>query len=66
MAYTQEQIAQYLRNAGFPESAIPTMLRIAQLASNNNANAFNPALNLVIGINPNICISTAATQNVSS
>ena len=42
MAYTQEQIAQYLRNAGFPESAIPTMLRIAQLESNNNPNAFNP------------------------
>lgn len=42
MAYTQEQIAQYLRNAGFPENAIPTMLRIAQLESNNNPNAFNP------------------------
>ena len=42
MAYTQEQIAQYLRNAGFPESAIPTMLRIAQLESTNDPNAFNP------------------------
>ena len=42
MAYTQEQITQYLRNAGFPDSAIPTMLRIAQLESNNNASAFNP------------------------
>jgi hypothetical protein len=42
MAYTQEQIAQYLRNAGFPESAIPTMLRIAQLESSNDPNAFNP------------------------
>lgn len=42
MAYTQEQIAQYLRNAGFPEEAIPTMLRIAQLESTNDPNAFNP------------------------
>jgi hypothetical protein len=42
MVYTQEQIAQYLRNAGFPESAIPTMLRIAQLESSNDPNAFNP------------------------
>jgi hypothetical protein len=42
MAYTQEQIAQYLRNAGFPEEAIPTMLRIAQLESSNDPNAFNP------------------------
>lgn len=39
--YTEEQITSLLRQAGFPESAIPTMVRIAQLESNNDSNAFN-------------------------
>lgn len=39
--YTAEQIAELLRQAGFPESAIPTMVRIAQLESSNNSDAIN-------------------------
>lgn len=42
MAYTREQLAELLRSVGFPESAIPTMLQIAQLESNYNPSAFNP------------------------
>lgn len=41
MKYNEDQIKQLLRQAGFPESAIPTMVRIAQLESTNNTNAFN-------------------------
>jgi len=39
--YTKAQITNLLRQAGFPESAIPTMVRIAQLESTNNTQAFN-------------------------
>jgi hypothetical protein len=39
--YTKAQITDLLRQAGFPESAIPTMVRIAQLESTNNTQAFN-------------------------
>jgi len=39
--YTAEQIANLLREAGFPESAIPTMVRIAQLESSNNSDSVN-------------------------
>lgn len=42
MQYSQGQIEQLLRQAGFPESAIPTMVKIAQLESTNNTRAFNP------------------------
>jgi hypothetical protein len=42
MQYSQEQIAELLRQAGFPESAIPTMIKIAQLESANNTRAYNP------------------------
>jgi hypothetical protein len=42
MQYSQAQIEQLLRQAGFPESAIPTMVKIAQLESTNNTRAFNP------------------------
>ncbi len=42
MQYSENQIVQLLRQAGFPESAIPTMVKIAQLESNNDTNAFNP------------------------
>ena len=41
MQYSQGQIEQLLRQAGFPESAIPTMVKIAQLESTNNTRAFN-------------------------
>jgi len=40
MQYSQEQIEQLLRQVGFPESAIPTMVKIAQLESTNNTQAF--------------------------
>jgi hypothetical protein len=39
--YTKAQITDLLRQAGFPESAIPTMVKIAQLESTNNTQAFN-------------------------
>ena len=39
--YTEEQIANLLRQAGFPESAIPTMVRIAELESSNDSESFN-------------------------
>ena len=42
MQYSQGQIEQLLRQVGFPESAIPTMVKIAQLESTNNTRAFNP------------------------
>jgi hypothetical protein len=42
MQYSQAQIEQLLKQAGFPESAIPTMVKIAQLESTNNTRAFNP------------------------
>ena len=41
MQYSEKQIANLLRQAGFPESAIPTMVKIAQLESTNNTAAFN-------------------------
>jgi hypothetical protein len=41
MQYSQSQIEELLRQAGFPESAIPTMVKIAQLESSNNTQAFN-------------------------
>lgn len=41
MRYSEDQIVQLLRQAGFPESAIPTMVKIAQLESTNNTRAFN-------------------------
>jgi hypothetical protein len=41
MQYNQGQIEQLLRQVGFPESAIPTMVKIAQLESTNNTQAFN-------------------------
>jgi hypothetical protein len=42
MQYSESQIKELLRQAGFPESAIPTMVKIAQLESTNNTRAFNP------------------------
>ncbi len=42
MQYSQGQIEQLLRQVGFPESAIPTMVKIAQLESTNDTQAFNP------------------------
>lgn len=41
MQYSKQQIEELLRQAGFPESAIPTMVKIAQLESTNNTQAFN-------------------------
>lgn len=42
MQYSENQIIQLLRQVGFPESAIPTMVKIAQLESTNDTQAFNP------------------------
>lgn len=39
--YTDTQISDLLKQAGFPDSAIPTMVKIAKLESTNNTQAFN-------------------------
>lgn len=41
MAYTREQLTQLLKSVGFPESAIPTMIQIAELESSYRENALN-------------------------
>ena len=41
MAYSREQLTQLLRSVGFPESAIPTMIQIAELESSYREDALN-------------------------
>ena len=40
--YTKSEIAQMLRQAGFPESEIPTMTAITMAESGGRSDAFNP------------------------